>query len=140
MHLAIVFLILTLSGHGLAHADTSGELRILKEIKLAKGKAFLVVRKDEHLLGRPFQVEVRAQCPGDASQVEDLAIKDSYSVCDLEPDSVKLNKKRSALALKTKEANVAAYEDQIAKGNMSAGVDCMRTTKILKFSLTDLCK
>lgn len=124
-----------------AHGDeaSSQEVRVLKEVNLKKGKAYVVARKAGHLIGRPFQVEVRLDCEGSGQDVQSLKVQDSYSVCDLDPESLKINQAQTAIALKTKDADIETYNDRIAQGETNVDALCAKETKVLKFSLRNLC-
>ncbi len=136
----IIFCIgLTLLPSALAKANDQ-DFRVLKEMALPReGKAVVLVREDGHLLGQPFQVELRVNCQTDQNNYLDWPVHDSFSVCDLDPESLKINSKKSAIALKTKMADHANFEQQLNLGLSSPQVKCEESTTVKKFSLNQLC-
>ena len=138
----ICFLVIVYFPNALAGAEhsSSEQVRILKEIKLEENKkAYIVVREAGHLLGQPYQVELRVQCDENKTKVLNLPVKDSYSVCDLKPESLKINLEKTALAMKVKTADLINYYDQVDRGIFNPKVRCQRQTSIEKFSLRKLC-
>jgi hypothetical protein len=116
------------------------EFRVLKEFNVQGGKAIILTHEGGHLMGQPFQVELRAQCDGAAStELVDLPVKDSFSVCDLDPESLKINSRQTALAIKTKVADLKTYYDQVSDGIKEPELKCATKTQIKKFSLNNLC-
>jgi len=116
--------------------------RILKEVQISDGKAFLTVSERIHVLGQPFHIEVRAQCRGQlGSAVETLPVIDSMTVCDLDPNSVKINSESTAVAVKTKMANIEAHYAQFEAGREPdpRRIPCESQTEIVTFSLQNLC-
>lgn len=121
-------------------AQSDQDFRILHEYKSSTNQAFLIVREEPHRLGQPYQLELRVRC-GDstASDPLKLPIHDSFSACDIDPSSVKVNTSQTALALKTKMADVETYNDQVAQGIKSPILQCLNSTSVLKFSLQNIC-
>jgi len=116
------------------------EHRVLKVIQVnQKVKAYVVVREDGHLLGQPYQVELRVRCEQNKDEILQLPIKNSFSVCDLSPQSLKLNQKRNAVAMKVKMADLNNYYHQLEAGLISPQINCAIPTQIKKFSLNALC-
>ncbi len=123
-----------------AQEDISLEYRVLKEVSLSETqKVYLVAREDGHLLGQPYQIEVRVRCDGEKLDIIELPVKDSFSVCDMQPESVKINKAKTAMAMKVKVVDLKHYEDQLEAGQKSPDVRCHKKTEIKKFSLKKLC-
>ena len=56
--------------------------------------------------------------------MSELPIHDSLSVCDVDPESLKMNRKKTAVAMKTKMADMKTYYDQVEKGDRLAQVQC----------------
>lgn len=121
-------------------AQDSQEYRVLKYMKKGSAHIYLMVREEHHRLGQPFQVELRVSCTGAVSNPLLLDIHDSLSVCDLDPNSSKINRTETALAIKTKMADLEAYNDQIASGQIHPHLSCLIDTEIKKFSLNGLCQ
>jgi hypothetical protein len=121
--------------------DSSSEAyRVLHRARLEQGgEAVLLVREAGHLLGQPFQVELRVQCQPSTEAPIHWPVSDSFSVCDLSPESVKVNRSHTALALKTKMADHDSYDQQIELGISQPRVTCQKATTVKKFSLRDLC-
>ncbi len=138
-HLVIFFLCFYLPS-ALAEAHDQEEYRVLKSLQGASGEeAAVVVREAGHLHGQPYQVELRVRC-GDASENPlQWSVRDSFSVCDLSPESVKTNTQGSAVALKAKMADHANFEKQLELGISQPQIDCQQQTTIKKFSLRRLC-
>jgi len=124
-----------------SHDSASKEFRVLKTIELeGEAQAFIVVREEGHLLGQPYQVELRMRCDSKDKEIMDLPIHDSYSVCDLSTTSLKINNQNSAIAMKVKNADLSHYNDQLDRGIASPEVLCQKETLIKKFSLRNICK
>ena len=121
-------------------SDHSDDFRVLQELgAISGGKAVLMVKEGGHLLGQPYQVEVRGNCSGGSTSQDKWPVKDSFSVCDLSPESVKLNTQKTAVALKTKMAEVSYFDQQIEEGMQHPQMRCLEKTTIKKFSLKNLC-
>ncbi|MCJ8277301.1 MAG: hypothetical protein HRT44_08235 [Bdellovibrionales bacterium] len=153
MKLLFVILLITLSpevfandhdhNHDHEHNlnDPNEEIRILQELNLAGGStAYVVARQQGHILGQNYQVELRLNCSPEKKDIHDLPVHDSLSVCDVDPDSLKLNRKKTAVAMKSKMADMKTYYDQIEKGDRLAQVQCAKKTEVIKFSLSKLCR
>jgi hypothetical protein len=128
------------SGHEHKDGDIH-EVRVLKHLFLKDGKkAVVLVREGGHILGQPFQVEIRANCQTQETDYQKWPVQDSFSVCDLSPESVKVNQAQTAVALKTKRADTQKYDDQLSRGVSSPDLVCHEKTQIKKFSLKTLCQ
>lgn len=137
---SIALLLFTSQVFGHEAHETDSKLRQLGEYASPSGhKVYLVAREDGHLLGQPYQLELRADCGGDGGSVKSLPIQDSFSVCDMDPDSIKMNIKKTAIAMKVKLADIGSYDQKIAQGQASPEVSCLAATTIKKFSLKNLC-
>ncbi len=142
-HLFLSLSILLSTPVAFAHGDSSdqseSDYRVLKTIEAGQGKAFIVAREDGHLLGQPYQVELRLNCDASDQDVMNLPIKDSFSVCDMKPESLKINKSQTAIAMKTKMADLDSYYAQVEQGIAHPEVSCQEKTTIKKISLKNLC-
>ena len=117
------------------------EVRLLQAVKISSDQTlYLSVRNNGHVLGQTFVVETRVSCEGDVENFIDLEVVDSYSVCNLKPDSFIKNTKGTAVALLAKSANINKYYDDIAEGVESPEVFCKKGNEVLKFSLKNHCK
>lgn len=142
--LTLSFLILLYPDSSHAHEEgfelkAKHDYRVVYQTQIDGALAQVLVHEGGHLVGQPFQVELRVQCPGDSSDIVSLPVKDSFSVCDLDPESVKMNKQKTALALKVKQADLTTYYDQISEGKQEPELKCAKKTSIKKFSLSNLC-
>ncbi len=141
-HLVVSLSILLSSSGALAHDHSSNptDYRVLKTIEAGgQGKAYIVARDEGHLVGQPFQVELRLNCEGDEKNILDLPIQDSFSVCDMKPESLKINRAQTAVAMKTKMADLDSFYAQVEKGEKHPQVMCQQKTTIKKLSLKNLC-
>ena len=122
----------------------SETLRVLYQGIHNGTKFYVTAREDSHVLGQKFQVELRYQCQPqvqqDPTDVTKIPVQDSFSVCDLAPDSVTINTSRTAVALKTKMANREHYYEQISDGQANPQLLCEARTEIKTFSLTKICR
>lgn len=142
MKIFFAFLFCLLSPEVFAHEDSGSldEVRVLKTIDLnGKGKAHVVAREAGHILGQPYQIELRLNCKNSEGEVASLPVHDSMSVCDVDPESLKLNKNQSAIAMKTKVADMDRYYKEMEE-DPNAKVYCADKTKVIKFSLENLCQ
>ena len=113
--------------------NESSEYRTLKEIQLKDGgQVYILAREDGHLLGQPYQVELRVRCHSQKEETIKLPIKDSFSVCDMSPESLKVNTKKTAVAMKVKMADINSYYEKVERGVASPEVDCAKPTTIKK--------
>lgn len=134
------FLICLYVPHALADNHQDSNYRILRSFQKGKIEAVIIVREDGHLLGQPYQVELRANCNKTKTIEGQWPIQDSFSVCDLDPKSLKMNKDQSVMALKTKLSDLTNFNEQIELGISAPSVSCSKNTTIKKFNLSDLCK
>ena len=102
---------------------------------------FITAREASHVLGQKFQVELRYSCDNSKHTHEALEapVQDSFSVCDLDPNSIKLNLQKSAMALKVKAAVLYSYYDQVGQGLESPILYCETKTQVRSFSLKQIC-
>lgn len=122
-----------------AHEGRVDSYRILKSWNIKDNKIAVVATEQGHLLGQPYQIELRAQCGKQSSEVMQWEVVDSFSVCDISPDSLKMNSQGSALAMKTKMSDLKYFDEQMNSGVISPQTRCLRETSIKKFSLQKLC-
>ncbi len=135
----IIFFLCFYLPSALAEASDQ-EYRVLKNLQDETGDAAaVVVREAGHLHGQPYQVELRVRCNNVSENPLQWSVRDSFSVCDLSPDSVKVNTQGSAVALKTKMADHANFEKQLELGISQPQIGCQSQTTIKKFSLRNLC-
>lgn len=123
------------------HSHEEHGIRVLKSFSLG-GDAYmyLSVRDQGHVLGQPFVVETRLSCVGEVEDIKELEVVDSYSVCNMLPDSVVINTKATAVGMIVKSADIDRYDRDIASGLESPDIQCYEQNEMLKFSLKNLCK
>ena len=126
--------------------------RVLKEFAHSNASVWLVVREAGHVMGQPFQVELRVQCqssseeaskgevPNNDANVMGFPVMDSFSVCDIKPDSVIINESQTAVAMMTKLVDMDDYNNQIASGDVDVKPRCAEATTVRTFSLDNLCQ
>jgi len=145
----IIFTLIALSIFSSSYASDSTELirnqdhevRLLKTVKVGEGQyVYLSARNNGHVLGQRFLIETRVSCTGEAADFTKLEVKDSYSVCNMKPESIVQNDKGTALAMLVKSANINKYYDDIGEGIKSPEVNCHSGNEVLKFSLKNFCK
>ena len=142
MKILLAFLLFWIAPEVFAHEDENipEEVRVLQTVDLKdSSKAYIVAREAGHILGQPFQVELRLNCKGEEKEVSLLPVHDSMSVCDIDPNSLKLNKNQTAIAMKTKMADMNRYYKDMEE-DPTAKVHCAEATKVIKFSLEKLCQ
>lgn len=120
-------------------ATANESFRVLKEFDVEGGKAILTVSERAHVLGQPFHLELRVNCSNADVEIENLPVHDSFSVCDMQPESIKVNTLGTAIAMKTKMANVDKYYDLVGEGRVPASVPCKAKTEVMKFTLKGVC-
>ena len=117
------------------------DVRLLKTIKVSdKQYVYLSARDNGHVLGQKFILETRVSCSGESANFAELEVQDSYSVCNMKPESIVKNNKGTALAMLVKTANINKYYDDIGEGISSPAVNCNDQNEVLKFSLKNFCK
>ena len=135
----LAFLVLFYIPQAQAHESNKSNFRTIKELTNDGTEVAVIVREDGHLLGQPYQVELRVNCSKSKDALDLWPIQDSFSVCDLDPNSVKLNRQRDVIALKTKLSDFRNFNDQIELGISSPKAQCSKQTTIKKFQLKRLC-
>ncbi len=65
---------------------------------------------------------------------------DSFSVCDIKPESVMMNVDQTAIAMKTKLVDMDDYNNQMASGTVDVKPNCAKATRVKIFSLENLCQ
>lgn len=144
----IIFSLLAFSIFNSSHAaeeielinNSDHEVRLLKTVELGEGKyVYLSARNNGHVLGQKFLLETRVSCNGKSKDFAKLEVKDSYSVCNMKPESIVKNKKGTAMAMLVKSANINKYYDDIGEGVASPDVKCNEGNEVLKFSIKNLC-
>jgi len=123
------------------HEHEEHNIRLLETYDLGDGAfMYLSVRDNGHVLGQKFVVETRLSCDGEVQNFSELEVKDSYSVCNMKPESITKNEKGTAVAMIAKSANINKYYDDIGEGLVSPEINCKAENELLKFSLKTLCK
>jgi len=144
----IIFTLLALSIFNSSHAaddvelikNEDHEVRLLKTVKIGEDQyVYLSARNNGHVLGQKFLLETRVSCKGEINDFTKLEVKDSYSVCNMNPDSIVKNTKGTALAMVVKSANINKYYDDIGEGIKSPKINCYENNEVLKFSIKNLC-
>lgn len=122
-------------------SKASEEYRQLYQYENQKNqKVVLLAREDGHLIGQPFQIELRVLCKTEsAKEPNTWLIRDSFSVCDMDPQSIRMNKQQTAFAMKVKEVDLEDYNRQLEAGENHPEPRCHIKTQIKKFSLKNLC-
>ncbi|MEO0335762.1 MAG: hypothetical protein AAF202_05185 [Pseudomonadota bacterium] len=116
-------------------------VRVLRAGEVNGYRYLLTAEEHSHVLGQKFQVQLRYSCSTQASdQPENLPVQDSFSVCDLSPSSVKVNKSKTAIGIKTKAADREHYYEQVSQGITSPKLYCKSETEVRKFSLKRICR
>lgn len=141
--LAVLFVLSCITTHAHEADKVNPEefnLRLLKTIELEGGTVVYITARDQgHVLGQPFVIETRVSCKGRDEDLKRLKVHDSYSVCDMEPHSIVVNRQNTAVAMKSKAADIDSYYQSIAGGKTPSEVSCQEKTELLKFSLKNLC-
>ena len=141
----LTFIILTFSNSTLASdveviQKEDHEVRLLKTVNVGDNQVvYLSARNNGHVLGQKFVLETRVSCDGEVSDFTELSVIDSYSVCNMKPESITKNEKGTALAMLAKSANINQYYEDIGEGVSSPEISCNDGNELLKFSLKDLC-
>jgi len=116
-------------------------VRLLQTVKLSDQQyVYLSARDNGHVLGQKFLIETRVSCNGESTDFTQLEVQDSYSVCNMKPDSIVKNTKSTALAMLVKSANINKYYDDIGDGISSPSIECNKGNEVLKFSMKNLCE
>ena len=144
----ILFIVLLLVNINTSYAEevqlidnNDHQVRLLKTIKInSNNYVYLSARDNGHVLGQKFIIETRVSCNGEATYFTELEVLDSYSVCNMKPESFVKNKKGTALAMLAKSANINKYYDDIGDGVASPEIYCKSGNEVLKFSLKNLCE
>lgn len=117
------------------------EVRLLRKMKFKDNQyVYVTARNNGHVLGQNLIVQTRVSCDGEAADFSELPILDSQSVCNMQPESIVMNKKKTAIAMWSKSANIEKYNDELAEGKTPSKVSCNEENEMLKFSLKSLCK
>ena len=69
----------------------------------------------------------------------DIPVKDSFSVCDVKPESILVNSDQTGVAMKTKSVDITDYDNQILSATADIKPKCAEGTTIKHFSLEGLC-
>ncbi len=150
--LFIIFLYKTSSGdsshspHGSSESsDEKKEYRVLMEFSHSNAHVWLIVREVGHMMGQPFQVELKVQCHPSSDtaptvDIMEVPVQDSFSVCNMDPESVVMNLEQTGIAMKTKSVDMNNYNNQVASGIVNIKPQCAKDTTIRVFSLENLCQ
>jgi hypothetical protein len=147
-YLSILFLLFAIStvsqAEDHAHDHSSHDefdIRLLQTFEVGSNQfVYLSVRDHGHVLGQKFIVETRVSCQGHVDNIKELEVVDSYSVCNMKPDSVVKNTKGTAVAMLAKSADINRYYEELANGVPSPEIHCNQSNEVLKFSLKNRCK
>lgn len=101
-------------------------------------KVFALIRKDGHVLNRPFVLEVRAACREYESQDwSALKVGEQESLCGVDPSTLRLE--GDAILIDYVEPDAAHYKAQIEKRVKRVKPRCLKERKTLRLALKSLC-
>lgn len=109
------------------------------------GDVFVIVRKDGHMNGHPYIVELRPSCGPETTDWKPLKVADSQSACSVVKGTEKLKTDKKELSVMIHEANAILYN----VNSMTAPVkgkavvndpQCSPEASEFKFNLADFCK
>lgn len=109
------------------------------------GDVFVIVRKDGHMNGHPYIVELRASCGPETSDWKSLKVADSQSACNVVQGTEKLLGDKKELSVQIFEANAILYNVNSMKAPVQGKAvandpQCAPQANDFKFSLADFCK
>lgn len=109
------------------------------------GDVFVIVRKDGHMNGHPYIVELRPSCGPETSDWKPLKVADSQSACSVVQGTEKLNGGKKELSLQIFEANSILYNVNSMKATVAGkpvanDPQCAPQSSEFKFNLADFCK
>lgn len=108
------------------------------------GDVFVIVRKDGHMDGHPYIVELRPSCGPEVKEWKNLNVADSQSACAVVPNTEKMNTAKKEVLVRLHEANGILYNVNSMKAavNGKAMVNdpqCSPTAQDFKFDLSEFC-
>lgn len=109
------------------------------------GDIFVVVRKDGHLDGHPYIVELRPACGPEAKDWKTLKVADSQSACLVVKDSEKLQTESKKLTVVIHEANSIQYNVNSMREPVNGKIvandpQCSTNSKPFQFDVSEFCK
>lgn len=108
------------------------------------GDVFVVVRKDGHMNGHSYVVELRPSCGPEVLEWKNLKVADSQSACAVAPNTEKLNSEKKELQIQIFEANEILYNVNSMKAPVNGKAvsndpQCSNTAINFKFDLSEFC-
>lgn len=103
-------------------------------------RVFALIRKDGHLINRPFILELRASCePFSGSNWATLKVGDSESLCGVDPKSLNYDAKTGEITAEYVEPDAEFYKEQIGRKTRNIKQRCLKERKTLRLPLARLC-
>ena len=139
--LAIFVLALPVQGEEVARLRSVHTLETLEyDVGGDVGKLFVTIRKDGHLLGKPFNVELRPQCGQKKSAVADLRVVDMESACRLDKESLSWDPNLKKLSLRMWDVAAQDHSLKVLSQQSTQSIPCEGNAKTFVFDLSNLCR
>lgn len=109
------------------------------DIRGTKGRVHVLVHKNGHTLGKPFVIEIRPDCEGNADWNK-LPVMDVESACEVSVSSTKINKAGNEIIVRIKGPDQKAYNSGDLKILKSKASICSKEIKEQRFDISSFCK
>ena len=104
------------------------------------GKVHVIVRKDGHVLAKPFIIELRPECDSKVRDWKQLKVRDMESACKVDIGSLKFSEAKSEITIKLHETDAEDYLRRSLRNPGEVVPKCNVTPTLFTFDLKDICK
>ena len=106
----------------------------------AAGKVHVIVRKDGHVLAKPFIVEFRPECEGKVRDWKQLKVRDMESACKVDVASLKYSEAKSEITIEIHDTDAEDYLRRSLSNPGEVIPKCNVRPTVFTVDLKDICK
>jgi hypothetical protein len=148
----VIFLVLGISGstagaHAPSEAGQQGvypkpeDVIAVKTFETeAQGKVHVVIRKDGHVLAKPFIVEIRPQCKSKKTNWRELRVADMESACKVEVESLSMAVDRGEITIQIHDTDAEDYRRRSLRSPGRVVPKCLKQPTLFTVPLANLCR
>jgi hypothetical protein len=105
-----------------------------------QGKIHVVIRKDGHVLAKPFIVEIRPQCKSKKTAWREIRVADMESACKVEIESLSMAVDRGEITIQIHDTDAEDYRRRSLRSPGRVIPKCMKQPTIFTIPLANLCR
>ena len=104
-----------------------------------KKSLHVVIRKDGHLIGKPFIIEIRADCRGSGASWRKLEVGDMESACGVRRETLKYDPDNASVQIEYFDTDADAFNEESLHARDPVSPRCETKTKTFQVKFSELC-